>query len=304
MNMETKKIEYFLEKKLQCVPYKNYMVFKNVAIGIHLASFPTYLLMFQNSPAQMLSFLLGSGILSYSVLYGEYEKFTQEIKQMKDIKEEFLNKFLVLLENYEASDPNEIYAIYQCGLYQGLFSYNHFYKYENNNVLDIPDNLSQDIFLGLGSCRHVSSLLVDIYQKQGLNTSYLSVYDHDIQKPAPSDFIQKIRGATGNHAVVGVEFNGESNYYDPTNQLILRKKENCLFSNGTANYIARKTMKNKIAKEILNLPVADYKKSAIKYLDMCDKINRDVYILSEFYDNTEELYREMFDIAIKIKTRK
>lgn len=177
-------------------------------------------------------FLLDTAFLSTTIIY-----------QLKfiDIKEPYndvLENFKRLTDDLDLKNPVEMYTLF-CLMYsQGYLSNNKMFCYSQN--YDLMKNIGSCVVDGFSLCRHISSMLSDIYNKSEniYSVPLFAVCDDSSEFPTPLDIIKNNSNSTyaqdqnsiiykkiidffshkiGNHAIVTCKYNNEYYFFDPTN---------------------------------------------------------------------------------------
>jgi len=109
------------------------------------------------------------------------EKYTKNIVEIKRLYNEFIDKYIELINTFDLQHPVEIYTIYNFMLNKGLLSNSKHFIVGSNNIDDIRSLLGVNIIAGEGVCRHIASMLNDIYNKMNYNSCTATVYLHQNQ---------------------------------------------------------------------------------------------------------------------------
>ena len=104
------------------------------------------------------------------------ENWTQDIVKIRNLYNELLDEYAILLDSFDLTHPMEIYSMYNFMLHNGYLSINDKFSCVESDVRDINKLLGVNVVTGKAMCRHVSSLLSDIYNKVGIDSQVLPVY--------------------------------------------------------------------------------------------------------------------------------
>lgn len=245
-----------------------------------------------------------------SVYYVQTQKYDEIVKDIKKV-----------MNQIGCTTPIEIFAIYNHMLWNGYFSENHEYKYDNKDLYDIAYNYGLDIFDGEGVCRHNSDLLARIFKEFGYNSFTVNAY---ISEKLNIDFqkgIERNRGEFqeggfgnyftsnyGNHQLVVVIDGSSVNFFDPTNLAVFKLSENDQLTliNGVgqitlkpmSEYILngidideiRDIFKIRIGSDIKSLSEEEVN---IAFDNSLEKYEENEVILEKFYDDQKENYSEI-----------
>ena len=185
----------------------------------------------------------------------------------------------------------------------GYLSKRHKFKY-SSDVSELFENIDcfgATVFTGKCCCRHISSLLNDIFKELGydstnlligLNTKITNSKDEEIWKYDRNN-------VRTNHAIVGVMYNDEAYYIDPTNKLfydidnnsgrLIDSHRSCEGTIDDSVDIDDSIIKNKI----INHKVAylkKIKKIANDTIKIC-KNNEDVF--EHFYKENCDIFKDI-----------
>jgi len=166
--------------------YKTYKIFQNISV----ASFPLGIINLAFSdvidiPTLELFFrsyiYLSQTYYVYTILE-DCEKYTKDITYITSLYDEVLDKYTKLINTLELIHPIEIYSIYNYMLYKGHLSNNGNFKFGKSGIEDIRSLLGVNVITGKSVCRHIASMLDDIYNKLNINSSTYTVYLGDEAK--------------------------------------------------------------------------------------------------------------------------
>lgn len=113
-----------------------------------------------------------------SIINGE--KYTKEIKNIENMYNNLINNYTVLNNNFELKNPVEIYSMYNYMLYKGYLSKDGEFNFGTNDIKDIRSLLGVNVITGKAVCRHIASMLNDIYRKLDLNAYPLTAYLNEV----------------------------------------------------------------------------------------------------------------------------
>lgn len=270
----------------------------------------------------MTPFAIGTIVQFYA------EKKTEEYQSLKGYYDKIINNFISLARSLDIQDPIEIFSLYVYMYRGGYLSYNHQFIYDTD-MKDLALFNGLDVIRGTGVCRSISSMLTDIYQKMGFNSSNLSVNTNSetitnlshlcplkLEKSEKGGKFAKIVGnftkviKLPNHLITVVDDTNYSYPLDPTNDGILypskfgklRVHNNPKL--GMQNYISILTLQslignfttpNKIPGAIKQLNMNTIELSTFEFLyrnTLCI-IERNKDKLDEFYEENKQLYEQI-----------
>jgi len=130
------------------------------------------------SPHLLISFILSRlycDLCDQKIL----EEKTRDVKDIKQIYDILIKNYANLNNQFNLHDPQEIYKMFVTLLNNGYLSYNKKFEYSFDNVCDIQSLKGSNILKGNGVCRHISSMLNDVYNTIGIESYVLPVYQRE-----------------------------------------------------------------------------------------------------------------------------
>lgn len=124
----------------------------------------------------LLSYCIASQCYFFTTINRNYEKYTKEIVEITNLYNILIDNYVKFNNTLELKHPVEIYRLYNYMLYRGYLSNDGEFYFGSNNIKDINSLLGVNVVTGTAVCRHISSMLNDIYQKLDFNSCTCSVY--------------------------------------------------------------------------------------------------------------------------------
>ena len=197
---------------------------------------------------------------SSTLILSHGEAYTKDVQQIRNLYQEFITRYNQLNKVFSLDDPIQIYAMFQYLLYRGYLSVDKEFLLSDDKARNLSGLLGTGIIAGQGVCRHISSMLTDIFNDYGIEANLLGVYysEHDVsarviaelfellQKhiidaqlyysrmeeiEALEEELKKSNGRNistklyGNHAITFAIKDEKSYYLDATQRKIYRMKE-------------------------------------------------------------------------------
>lgn len=213
----------------------------------------------------------------------------EEIKIYDDTIDDLKN----LLEKNGVTEPDDIFKNFTYILWNGYLSCNQNFEY-NKKV----DNVISDKYLGTAClsgqavCRHIATMLRDLYAAYGYESCTLTCFLDD----GKSEEFRKI----GNHLITSVLVDDKIYYYDPTNRFnLFKSNEDELTVAGIEDITFELRYIPSIFDYGNNLLDIDCIKNSLpnqRYVEQVE-INRDINLkdLISFYENHEDEYIKVYD---------
>ena len=249
---------------------------------------------------------------------------TSDYQTIKTLYNELINNEVELFKSLELNDPVSAFAGYVNMYRGGYLSSDKDFTYDKNSK-DFKGLQGVDVVRGQGVCRHIATMLDDIYREMGFDSTTLVVNASreaidsmerlssvDLDKSKISDetlkMVEKIEMITsltkiGNHLVNAVRDGEKSYVLDPTNDGFLVPKR--LFYLTTGDGPKQKM----IYKPIRSIDTVDETIKILKgntitkdeyrkiYLDSQKRINDNLDLLEKFYEENKDIYKEIEEIS-------
>lgn len=104
------------------------------------------------------------------------KSYSKEVTEIKNIQDDIIRKFALLIKDFGFKDPSQAYASYVYALYNGYLSYNKSFSYSKDNIIDESRVLSASISSGTGICRHISPFLDKVLKQLNYEAYILIAY--------------------------------------------------------------------------------------------------------------------------------
>lgn len=263
---------------------------------------------------------------------------TDEYKEIKKNYNEVLKNVATLTNELDLSDPIEIFSLYVYMYTNGYLSNNKCFVY-NSNMKDFARMQGIDVIRGSGVCRSISSMLTDIYNEIGYNSSNLSVYADKKSIKNLQKLYDKFEGneqlkvsnngkmlvlfvtlltrliPLSNHQITTVEKDNINYILDPTNDGFLQKgKHKKLLVPNSNNYMSFKSSSYMLLNIIknngdtinifklykqLSLPTITDNEYRKIYLETLKLCKENIDMFEKFYKENNDFYNEICNISNK-----
>ncbi|MDD5836333.1 MAG: hypothetical protein PUD34_03905 [bacterium] len=285
------------------------------------------------SPA-LLSLVLGCLTLNFS--FNNFESYTTDFNNLRTLYQEFLINYRALLQQLSLTDPVEIYALFSYMLHQGYLSVNSQFIIQNIHS-NINGLYGSQVLCNQACCRHISSLLVDVFKSMGyasgiycgyyapnkngsisdaLDISKFNLPNYQLERPtaeiSKSLFQSILEECFGNHAITYVTNNQKIYFFDPNEILLYTPlKDKMTLTDGVGTLKFRRLMSTQInadssqlQKDLAqnyepNLLLTQYAQIARVWPSFQE--NNDE--LSKFYSDNNHLYQEITAEVKKLKLK-
>lgn len=277
-----------------------------------------------------------------SVQDNEEERF-QKVEDMKNLYQELIKEYNNLNKTFELKHPIEIYTLLYHMLQDGNLSHGRKLQLDNPTKLyERPSIFGCHVINGKAVCRHIATLLKDIYRSYGINADTLVVLQKDYSMDNYEEMIKFIntihthfqledlqykyedeinkfyhyytkkddniiQSILGNHMITSAIYNGQTYYLDPTQYRMYKpsqKNPNLLLDSNMVRDIKLIPLSN-IGK-LSRLPKS-YPTFAenLKYMFNTQNIyfqNQD--IIDKFYNEQRELYYYISTLLTELSREK
>lgn len=154
--------------------------------------------------------LLGANIINvnYAIFSRNSESHTKEVQKIKTLYQEFLSEYVKLNRIFEFQNPIEIYTFYNKMLYDGYLSKNKEFHFGETTIRDIKDIYSSNIMNGEAVCRHIATMLKEIYNAYGIEGNTLTVYqsDFDVMQDNVENMLSLLEEIHNEHQRTNIPF--------------------------------------------------------------------------------------------------
>lgn len=238
----------------------------------------------------------------------ETKEIESKIEKVMSIYYDVIDDYDKLHDIFNFNNPIQIYEMYRY-LYTNNYLTFFFFWYQvwseksPNGYVERSfelNNKSTGFFViyGFGCCRHVSTMMRDIFKKRKINSEVLTV----------TDFYPHIalkERIFWNHQITIAEYNDITYYFDPMKELILVPKDNRLYSgnammevklNSIIYYLESFPFENKFnnIKNIIQKSNAELLEIQYRQADIATKtLIENIDILEKFYKMEKDKYEEL-----------
>lgn len=175
MKQETK------EKLFKNMEFDTYKRLRTISsLGSNVAIISPVLI--QLSENLLVDLLLVSSIALSEIYYfatninDRCEKYTKDGIQLLKLYKEFLQNYNKLNNTLNLVHPVEIYEMFNYMLYKGFLSKDGKFIFDDEKVVDERSFLGLNIMSGQGVCRHIATMLSDIYNEMNINSCTCTAY--------------------------------------------------------------------------------------------------------------------------------
>lgn len=125
--------------------------------------------------------VLGFALLAtyLGLVWSDGREHTKDINQIRNLYMEFLKQYNKLNKTFDLNNPVEIYTMYNYLLYNGYLSANKEFEFSGVQTIDLNSLSGINVIAGNGVCRHISAMLIDILNSNGIKARQLGVYSKD-----------------------------------------------------------------------------------------------------------------------------
>lgn len=106
-------------------------------------------------------------------------KNTGDVMQIRELYQEFINNYNKLNMTFGLNNPIQIHTMFSYLLYEGYLSKDKKFDFSAKQARDIEDLYGANVIIGNAVCRHISSMLTDILNNYGIESSMLGVYSKE-----------------------------------------------------------------------------------------------------------------------------
>lgn len=130
-----------------------------------------------NGTSDLLSLISSFSYFSYVYFgYSSGECYTKEINEIRKLYQEFICNYNKMNKDFGFNEPISIYAMYHYMYTNGYLSYDKSFEFLNKECNNIRLLLGADVICGRAVCRHITSMLTDILNDNGIKSLNVSCY--------------------------------------------------------------------------------------------------------------------------------
>lgn len=257
----------------------------------------------------------------------EIEFNTKDKIELAKSYQELLKKYIKLNKTFSLKKPVEIYTMFDFLVHNGYLSQNKTFKYSEEKHFDIYDLLGVDVIKGKAVCRHISSMLNDIYEYSNMKANTLEVASKihteeefldrcltTLEKYVSKDYAEneyfkeaikglakkeKIPSIGTDHLINLVVYKGNTHFLDPTSSIIFKKSNELsdfLTWDNDQIYISDELYKNHDKRK--ETPLEEDEKTVKEVRSLCQN---NIDIFENFYKNNCDLYDDILIKAQKVR---
>lgn len=116
-------------------------------------------------------------IAHFGMFFSNGKEYTKDVNEIRKLYKEFLKNYNKLNKIFNLENPIEISSMFNYLLYKGYLSVNKEFEFSDNKKERAFNSLrGVNVISGQGVCRHISAMLTDILNEDGIESSQLGVY--------------------------------------------------------------------------------------------------------------------------------
>lgn len=161
--------------KINCDTYEKIeLALLAQGIGLYVASqYAAYQNYLSTIPLELAC--IGSTFGAIALMQANGEKYTKDIIKIKELYNEFIEKYNMLNKTFSLNNPVEIYTMFNYLLNKGYLSKDKIFNFKNDKEHVNGGIYGARILTGNGVCRHTASLLTDILSSYDIEAYNLRV---------------------------------------------------------------------------------------------------------------------------------
>lgn len=314
--------------------YKTYMDISKYFVGTNLGVSVAGLLASIDNPDVVYytaGFIAANVMAELLYVTSKGKTYTYDYAYVQKLYQEFISNYNKLNEIFGLENPVEICTMFNNVLNGGYLSKDKSFEYTTENIKSIIF-MGTEIMDGTGCCRHISTLLTDILNNNGINsttvagliTEWHTIYETiENNKEQPQTYVEiahsemldhpsYLERILGNHAITFANKDGYNYFLDPTNYCFFRYNDSqkSLVCDDyhfriypASSYILsgyKATNKSlKLLREHHPNIDSDTEIQMIENVEALYDDNQDVF--EDFYDDNKDLCREIAEKTLALK---
>lgn len=175
-------MDKIIKKIYSNINYNTSELISDINLGLILTTFGTGFFSLGANLNNAASLMMLSILNMIYYIYSEEERLslhTKDIIEIRKLYNNLIKDYNKLNKIFEFQNPIEIYTFYNKMLYDGYLSKNKEFHFGETTIRDIKDIYSSNIMNGEAVCRHIATMLKEIYNAYGIEGNTLTVYQSD-----------------------------------------------------------------------------------------------------------------------------
>ena len=191
---------------------KTYKAFDSIMGHISIGLFTTQLINRESINLFLIPYTIATIISAYNTIE-KASNNTKDIQEIKNIYNDIIKNYNNLNKELDVIEPLQVATMFHYTLHCGYLSIDKNFKYNlnSNQTINNPHLLGSSIITGNGVCRHINSMLNDIYNDLGIE-SYLLIVEVN------ESSLLTLKKIIGNHAITIAKYDDKIYPVDATSR--------------------------------------------------------------------------------------
>ena len=204
-------MDKIIKKIYSNINYNTSELISDINLGLILTTFGTGFFSLGANLNNAASLMMLSILNMIYYIYSEEARLslhTKDIIEIRKLYNNLIKDYNKLNKIFEFQNPIEIYTFYNKMLYDGYLSKNKEFHFGETTIRDIKDIYSSNIMNGEAVCRHIATMLKEIYNAYGIEGNTLTVYqsDFDVMQDNVENMISLLEEIHNEHQRTNISF--------------------------------------------------------------------------------------------------
>lgn len=198
---------------------------------------------------------------------------TKDVRNIREMYDEVISDYVKMINVLGLQNPVEVSAFFERCYRDGILSRNKRFVFDTSNVRDVHSLFGSNIINGEGVCRHIASMLNDIYISMGIDSNVLLVHMRN-RTLVPSVDMTK-QGLTKEELYEFIDMTSISTEERKIAKEVVDEFIECIGEHLTIDVVLSKVKGRPHANHAINLVINDGKAFCLDPTNACSlKLNR------------------------------
>lgn len=204
-------MDKIIKKIYSNINYNTSELISNINLGLILTTFGTGFFSLGANLNNAASLMMLSILNMIYYIYSEEERLslhTKDIIEIRKLYNNLIKDYNKLNKIFDFQNPVEIYTLYNKMLYAGYLSKDKEFHFGKDKVKDITTIQGTNIINGEAVCRHIATMLKEIYNAYGIEGNTLTVYqsDFDVMQDNVENMLSLLEEIHNEHQRTNIPF--------------------------------------------------------------------------------------------------
>ena len=204
-------MDKIIKKIYSNINYNTSELISDINLGLILTTFGTGFLSLGANLNNAASLMMLSILNMIYYIYSEEERLslhTKDIIEIRKLYNNLIKDYNKLNKIFDFQNPVEIYTLYNKMLYAGYLSKDKEFHFGKDKVKDIMTIQGTNVINGEAVCRHIATMLKEIYNAYGIEGNTLTVYqsNFDVMQDNVENMLSLLEEIHNEHQRTNISF--------------------------------------------------------------------------------------------------